>query len=211
MPLQNRVTPFGDIVALGGRGLMMGNRGILHDDRRTIRRAWQVRRWIACVIEFHGRRRQVMRPHSYTELFFLDEAAALSAGHRPCAECRRADYRRFRSAWESVFGGSASADAIDDRLHDDRLDERRKRTYRVPISDLPDGAYVALDGSAWLVLGPDLLAWSDTGYTKRRPKPAPNTMVEALTPRSTVAVLAAGYRCSVHPSAVDARSDGPSH
>jgi hypothetical protein len=96
VPLQNRVTPYGEIVALPDRGLVMGNRGILHDDARHIVRSWQVRRWIACRIAFRGRRRQLMQPHSYTELFFLDEATAFSAGHRLCAECRHADYQRFK-------------------------------------------------------------------------------------------------------------------
>jgi hypothetical protein len=200
MPLQNRVTPFGEIVALAGRGLMMGNRGVLHDDARRIVRPWQVRRWIACRIEFRGRRRVVMRPHSYTELFFLDEAAALSAGHRPCAECRRQDYQRFRSSWETRFGGPANADAMDARLHADRLRAREKRTYREDLANQPDGAYVALEERAWLVWGNELLAWSDTGYADRRSRPVKGD-VEVLTPAAIVAILAAGYRPEIHPSA----------
>lgn len=200
MPLQNRVTPFGDIVALPGRGLMMGNRGILHDDARRIVRSSQVRRWIACRIEFRGRHRVVMRPHSYTELFFLDEATALSAGHRPCAECRREDYLRFRSLWETCFGAPASADDMDAELHANRVAGRTKRTYHDDLAHLPDGAYIVLDGKAWLVLGAELLAWSDDGYTSRQPRPR-HRDVEVLTPRPIVAVLAAGYRPTVHPSA----------
>src|SRR5579859_6516008 len=110
MTLQNRVTPFGDIVAVEGRGLLMSNRGILHDDTRRIVRYSQVRRWIACRTEFRDRRRTIMRPHSYTELFFLDEATAFAAGHRPCAECRNADYRRFKAIWEQMTGAPASAE-----------------------------------------------------------------------------------------------------
>jgi hypothetical protein len=201
MALQNRVTPFGEIVALEGRGLVMGNRGVLHDDGRRIVRSSQVRRWIACRIEFRGRRRTIMAPKRYTELFFLDEATALSAGHRPCRECRYADYQRFRSLWEGCFGGPAGADAMDMQLHRERLAGKTKRTIRSDIGALPDGTYVALDGDAWLVLGDELLAWSGTGYTKRRPRPA-RMEVEVLTPRSIVAVLAAGYRPGVHPSAV---------
>jgi hypothetical protein len=122
MPLQNRVTPHGEIVAAEGRGLLMGNRGILHDaDRRIVRYA-QGRRWIACLTSFRGRRRVVMSPGSYTELFFLDEAVALAAGHRPCAECRRDDYERFRAAWRrGVDGPEPTADVMDHRLHADRL------------------------------------------------------------------------------------------
>lgn len=203
MPLQNRVTPYGEIVALPGRGLVMGNRGILHDDARRIVRPFQVRRWIACLIEFRGRRRSIMRPHSYTELFFLDEAAAFGAGHRPCAECRNADYRRFRDVWKATHGGPADADSIDARLHGDRLDRRTKRTYRDALARLPDGTYVALDGHAWVVSGDELVAWSDSGYTMRRPKPS-GQAVDVLTPRAAVAVFAAGYRPAIHPSATDA-------
>jgi hypothetical protein len=199
VPLQNRVTPFGEIVALPGRGLMMGNRGILHDDHRRIKRSSQVKRWIACVLEFRGRQRAVMQPHRYTELFFLDEAAALSAGHRPCAECRHADYKRFLSLWETRTGARASADSIDARLHADRVIRGKKRTYFDDLAGLPDGAYIALDGGAWLAWDAALLEWSDTGYIGRRPRP-PHAEVEVLTPRATVEMLSAGYRPTVHPS-----------
>jgi hypothetical protein len=200
MPLQNRVTPFGEIIALEERGLVMGNRGVLHDAQRRIVRSSQVRRWIACRIEFRGRRRTIMAPKRYTELFFLDEATAFSAGHRPCRECRYVDYQRFRSLWESCRGGPASADSMDTQLHHERRNGRTKRTYRSDIGELPDGTYVALDGDAWLVWGDELLAWSGAGYANRRPRPA-RMDVDVLTPGSIVAVLAAGYRPSVHPSA----------
>ncbi len=200
MPLQNRVTPFGDLVAIPERGLVMGNRGVLHDDHRRIVRPWQVRRWIACRIEFRGRHRIVMQPRRYTELFFLDEAAALSAGHRPCAECRREDYQRFRTLWESRYGSPAGADDMDARIHADRLDGRTKRTYAAEISALPDGTYVAINGAAWLVRGTELLAWSAGGYAGRRTRPS-GGKIEVLTPRSIVGLLTAGYRPEVHPSA----------
>jgi hypothetical protein len=159
-----------------------------------------VRRWIACRLEFRGRHRRVMTPRRYTELFFLDEAAALSAGHRPCAECRRGDYDRFRVLWGAAVGGPASADAMDARLHAERLAGKSKRTYRDELANLPDGAYVAIDATPWLVWGTELYAWSDSGYAQRRPRPAAGD-VEVLTPRSIVAVLAAGYRPSLHPTA----------
>jgi hypothetical protein len=200
MPLPNRVTPFGDIVALPGRGLMMGNRGILHDDARRIVRAWQVRRWIACRIAFRDRHRSVMKPHSYTELFFLDEATSLSAGHRPCAECRYDDFQRFRSLWEICFGVAANADAIDAALHAGRVAGGGKKTYRDDLAGLPDGTYIALERKPWLVWGRELLAWSDSGYTRRRPRQTWSE-IEVLTPRPTVAILAAGYRPAIHPSA----------
>jgi hypothetical protein len=200
VPLQNRVTPFGELVAVAGRGLLMGNRGVLHDETQRIVRPWQVRRWIACVTEFRGRHRAVMQPRRYTELFFLDEATAFAAGHRPCRECRYADYQRFRSLWETVHGAPAGADAMDRVLHAERLDGRRKRTHRARLADLPDGAYVALDGAAWLVWRGDLLAWSDAGYAERRSRPR-NAGVDVLTPPSVVAILAAGYAVEPHPTA----------
>ncbi|MEO6834734.1 MAG: hypothetical protein ABI231_02345 [Candidatus Tumulicola sp.] len=198
--MQNRVTPFGDIVALPGRGLMMGNRGVLHDDARHIVRPSQVRRWIACRIAFRGRHRALMQPRAYTELFFLDEVAALSAGHRPCAECRHDDYQRFRSLWGICHGAPVSADIIDAKLHANRFAGGKRRTYRDDLAALPDGAYIALERKAWLVWGQELFEWSDSGYAYRLPRPARGD-VEVLTPRPTVAILAAGYRPGVHPTA----------
>ncbi|HLX25551.1 MAG TPA: hypothetical protein VKR05_01055 [Candidatus Cybelea sp.] len=200
--LQNRVTPFGDVVALPGRGTMMGNRGILHDDDRRIVRAWQAKRWITCVLEFRGRHRAVMTPHRYTELFFLDEATAFAAGHRPCRECRYADYRRFQSLWIECHGAPANADAMDLRLHADRLDRKKKRIYRAPIGSLADGSFVAIDRRPWLVSGAHLHAWTDTGYSERRPRSVRGD-VDVLTPRSAQAVLSAGYRPAIHPSGGD--------
>jgi hypothetical protein len=200
MPLQNRVTPFGDLVAVEARGLLMGNRGRLHDaDRRIVRYA-QGRRWIACLTSFRGRRRAVMSPGSYTELFFLDEPVALAAGHRPCAECRHEDYQRFRAAWALAVPGGTSADEMDRRLHADRLPgPRTRRTYREHIRALPDGAYVALGGAAWLLREGVLHAWAPAGYAGRRaPGAGP---VDVITPRCVVEVIRAGYRPGVHPSA----------
>ena len=187
----------------------MGNRGILHDGRRHIIRPWQVRRWIACRLEFRGRHRLVMQPHRYTELFFLDEATAFAAGHRPCAECRYADYQRFRSLWAACHGESASADVMDEQLHRDRLTDRRvKRVYSANLDALPDGAYISMNDRAWLVWGDELLAWSEIGYLKKRPRPQ-SLDVEVLTPRSTVAVLAAGYPVEIHPTARAASPEAP--
>ncbi|HTU82165.1 MAG TPA: hypothetical protein VMF61_08555 [Candidatus Acidoferrales bacterium] len=200
MPLQNRVTPYGEIAALAGRGLLIGNRGILCDGRRRIVRRWQSRRWIACVLSYKGIRRPIMDPHSWTELFFLDEATALAAGHRPCAECRRADYRLFRSLWERLYGSPAGADAIDRVLHAQRLAGKVKRTHRTAVRELPDGAFVRLDSGAWLVRGGDVLLWSDRGYVARRPRPLSGD-AEVLTPPAIVGVLRAGYRPLLHPTA----------
>jgi hypothetical protein len=200
MPLQNRVTPHGQLVAAAGRGLFMGNRGILHDAERRIVRYAQGRRWITCVTSFRGRHRSVMRPGSYTELFFLDEAVALGAGHRPCAECRRGDYDRFRAAWRAAIGeATVSADAMDRRLHADRLaGPRIRRTYTARASLLPDGTYVDVGERPWLVWGDSLLAWTPDGYGDRRERA--DTEVSVITPCCTVQVMHAGYRPVVHPS-----------
>jgi hypothetical protein len=204
MPLQNRVTPLGDIVALPGRGLMMGNRGVLHDENRRVVRSMQSKRWIACVLEFRGRYRTVMTPHRYTELFFLDEATAFAAGHRPCAECRRADYKRFQTLWLKCFGGAANADAMDAVLHAQRLEGRKKRMWRTDISALPDGTYILNDGVPYLVWRNNLLAWSDAGYRECKPRPA-RAEVDVLTPESIVAILKAGYVPGVHSTAARER------
>lgn len=204
MPLQNRVTPFGQVVALPGRGSLMGNRGVLHDDRRRIVCQWQVRRWIACLLKFRGRHREVMQPHRYTELFFLDEAAAFAAGHRPCAECRRDDYSRFRALWVRAHGEPSNADAMDAKMHADRLAGKQKRTYFGDVAGLPDGAYVALDGKAWLVWDDGLFEWSDRGYLSRRTRQSRGE-VEILTPRHCVDVFRAGYRPTIHPTTRDRR------
>jgi hypothetical protein len=205
MPLQNRVTPFGEIVAVPERGTLLGNRGILHDDDGRLVRSWQVRRWIACRTVFRGRHRELLQPHSWTELFFLDEATAFAAGHRPCAECRNADYQRFKAAWAVGVGTPNGADEMDTVLHADRLEGRgahqRKRTYWEQMAKLPDGAFIHLDGSAWLLWRGQLLEWSAGGYRKRRlPLPA-SSPVEVLIPRSLVTVLRSGYQLEAHVSA----------
>jgi hypothetical protein len=179
----------------------MGNRGILHDAERRVVRDWQVRRWIACRLDFRGRYRSVMTPGSYTELFFLDEAAALADGHRPCAECRHGDYRAFQAAWRTIYPDApASADAIDRVLHAERrVRPFLKRTHIAHIDAQPDGTCVLLDGRAWLVLGSAVWAWSADRYVERASRPTA-TDVTVLTPASIVAVLRAGYQPCLHPS-----------
>jgi hypothetical protein len=194
MPLRNRVTPLGDLVAVPERGLVYGNRGCLHDADGTVRRSYQVKRWIACRLEFRGRYRGVMPPGRYTALFFLDEATAFAAGHRPCYECRRDDYERYRALW----GGAPRAGEMDDVLHAERLGPRPER----PLRGLPDGVFVLIDGAPWLVLGGEALRWTPGGYAERRPPPSGRLPV--LTPASTVEVLRAGWDGVVpflHPSA----------
>ncbi len=201
MPRQNRVTPFGDIVAVEGRGLLMGNRGVLHDDAQRIVRYADGRRWIACVTKFRGRRRKLMQPGSYTELFFLDEATALAAGHRPCAECRHVDYVRFRDVWASWHADAMmNADTMDAELHRDRLAGRgAKRISAAEATTLPDGVFIVFDQRPWLLWRGDALAWSPTGYGERHARP--HEIVPVLTPASIVTTIKRGYRPGVHPSA----------
>jgi len=202
MPLQNRVTPFGELIATPARGTLMGNRGCLHDGARRIRRPFAVKRWIACVLEFKGRHRTVMTPGQYTELFFLDEATALAAGHRPCAECQRARYDLFRAHWPNLRGPLPSADDMDTVLHAERLDRHRaKRTYTERLSRLPSGAMVAdHDGHAYLIQDGLVKRWTPDGYAGTQRWPAA-TRCPVLTPRSIVRALARGYPVAVHDSA----------
>ncbi len=206
MPLQNRVTPFGDLVAVADRGLMLGNRGVLHDPARRIVRYSRGRRWIVCRLEFHGRRRTIMRPGSYTELFFLDEATALAAGHRPCAECRYQAYQHFRRCWatahDDLSGQPPSADQIDAQLHGDRLATPGvRKTYRDEIAALADGVFILRDGEAWLLWQSALLHWTPGGYDRRCAQPT-RGKVTVLTPRATAHTIAAGYVPACHPSAI---------
>jgi len=205
MPLQNRVTPFGDLIAVTERGTMFGNRGVLHNDRREIVRAHQVRRWIICVLEFRGRHRTpMMQPNRYTELFFLDEATALAAGHRPCAECRHRDYQHFRRCFATAHGipsdALPSADEMDRRLHADRVTAPGvRRTYLDDFRTLPDGAFIVRDDAPWLLWDGSLHRWTPGGYDRREARP-PGGEVTVLTPRGTVAAIAAGYVPGVHGS-----------
>ncbi|MET4699447.1 hypothetical protein ABIE65_002479 [Constrictibacter sp. MBR-5] len=208
-PRQNRVDPFGEIRAVSVRGTFMGNRGILHDaDGRVGTARWRLKAWLVCRTDFRGRHRQVMAPNRYTELFFLDEATALAAGHRPCFECRRRAFLAFRDAWAAGNGWAAEAPPrvadIDSRLHTERVvpRTRRKLTWTGNIDALPDGTVVAgADGAgtAFLLLGEHLLPWRFEGYGRPERRPA-NADVTVLTPPSTVAALAAGYAPVLHPS-----------
>ena len=205
MPLQNRVTPFSELVAHPARGLLYGNRGCLHDREGRIRRRYGTRRWIACRLEFKGwQRGPKLQPGLFTELFFLDEATALAAGHRPCALCRRADYVRLGALWRELHPLQRGADAIDRQLHAERHDPvaRAQRHHRAPLAGLPDGAFVVRDGEPWLVHGDELARWTPAGYAERVPRPGggPATVV---TPPSLVALLRSRWRPLVpllHPS-----------
>jgi hypothetical protein len=193
MPRQNRVLPTGEIVADPARGTLTGNRGCLHDGEGRLRRRWTTKAWIACVLDWKGVRRQIMAPGRWTELFFLDEAVALAAGHRPCAFCRRADFRRFQAAWR----GSPTAPEMDAALHAERLAERPVGR----LAALPDGVLVQAAGATALKWQGRLMRFALSGYGPRVILPA---TVTVLTPAPMVAVLASGYRPMVHATATEA-------
>ena len=198
MPLQNRVTPMGNIVAAPERGFFTGNRGIIHDaaTRTLFNRRWVSRAWLICTLHWRGIRRPVMGPGSWTELFFLDEATALAAGHRPCFYCRRTEAEAFRQAFSP---DRPKASQIDTVLHAERLVGRCK--HRRPIDDwrsLPDGAMVAQADQSYLVRRGEALPWSAAGYGP--PRSLTNAAL-LLTPPSTVRALRAGYGPLLHSSA----------
>lgn len=215
MPLQNRVTPSGEILALPERGLFMGNRGILHDGEQRLGTArWRHPHWIICLLAFKGWHREVMQPRAYTELFFLDEATALAAGHRPCALCRRDAYLAFQDALKAAFHGRQrlGADDLDRMLHGARIEagSRRQRCFEAKLQDLPNGVMVRLTDDeepgppdeVWLVQDDGLLRWRPDGYDRVVDKPG-DGMAIVLTPRPTVMALREGYRPDLHSSAND--------
>ena len=213
MPLQNRVSPLGELVAASARGMVYGNRGCLHDDTGRIRRRYSGKRWIACRLEFRGwQRARLLQPGRFTELFFLDEATAFAAGHRPCALCRREDYVEFGRRWNELHPGQVGADAIDRQLHSERVEPvtRRQLHHRALLDELPDGSFVLRDDVPWLVVGSQLVRWTAAGYVDASPRPRGDEVV-LITPPSLVAILGTGWRGVVpllHPSA---RTRGQTH
>jgi hypothetical protein len=207
MPLQNRVTPLGELIAHPARGLVYGNRGCLHDAAARIRRRYAVRRWIACRLEFRGwQRGPLLRPGRFTGLFVLDDVTAMAAGHRACALCRREDYNRLTEVWRELHPGQVGAEAIDAQLHSERIDPLTgaRRLHDARLGELPDGAFVLRDGAPRLVLGDALLRWSAGGYADPEPRPV-RSKVQLVTPPSLVSLLHAGWEPPVpllHPSAL---------
>jgi hypothetical protein len=202
MPLQNRVTPFGEIVAISQRGMFSGNRGIIHDPatKTLLNRRWATKTWLICCCEYKGRHRAVMASRSWTELFFLDEAVALAAGHRPCFLCRREAAERFRDSWAAARGElRPSAGAIDTILHHERLERGRRRVHPIPgpFAALHDGAMVVAAGLAFTLHSGRAYRWTNEGYAP------PERLRRAdglLTPPSTLMALSSGYRPALHPS-----------
>jgi hypothetical protein len=208
MPLRNRVTPLGEVIATPERGLVYANRGCIHDARgRISEQRYPTKRWIACQLEFRGRhRRPLMAPGKFTELFFLDEATALAAGHRPCGECRYADYKHLTALWADLHPDQVRADAIDEQLERERRapSTKRRRFHQAPYDELPDGAFVLLDSEPHAVLGPEILRWSSGGYTDRLNRPVGGSAT-VITPPSLVALLRTDRTPLVpllHPSAI---------
>ncbi|MEJ6391325.1 hypothetical protein [Gymnodinialimonas ulvae] len=196
MPHRNRVLPTGEIVANSARGTFTGNRGILVDrDGQMTDRQWAAKAWITCVLEFRGRRRPIAKPRTWTELFFLDEAVAFAAGHRPCAYCRRADYTWFKELW-----GGAKATEMDRVLHQERLNGRQKRLHAVRMQDLPDGAFIFRDKAPMLVLGARLHPYTPVGYGP--PLPRLDGPALSLTTPDLLRILSSGYVPLIHPSAI---------
>jgi hypothetical protein len=204
MPERNRVTPTGEVVATPLRGAWTGNRGVLHEGHEIVRfHAGNL--WITCALEFRGRHRELWLPGRWTPLFFHDEAVAFAAGHRPCGECRHAEYVAYKGAWAEGLGGDPpSAGEMNRRLHGERIfrGTHRRRLHEVPWADLPDGAFVLAADAPRLVLGGDLVAWGPSGYGERGRRPR-RGVATAITPPATLAVLRAGYPVQLDPSARD--------
>ena len=200
MPLQNRVTPFGEIIAHPARGGLMGNRGCLHDAHRQLgTRRWAHQAWVSCRLDFKHWHRTIMKPGVYTELFFTDEAVALAAGHRPCGMCRHDDYVAFQQAFGRArpeLGERPSPGAMNRLLHADRVHSRSRKqiTHSDDFEALPDAVFFTLPGQSEALVRRDgqTLAWSFDGYSRRDIRPA--GPVTVLTPRVTVDVIRAGYR-----------------
>jgi hypothetical protein len=202
-PARNRVTPFGDIEAFALRGAYTGNRGILHSGRDVVR-FHQHDSWVTCSLRFNDRWSEQWLPHRFTWLYFYDEAVSFAAGHRPCAECRRADYRRYQTAWADAFGGEPpSAREMNRRLHSERIvrGTHRRRLHADAADGLPDGAFIELGGAPYVIVDAEAVEWTREGYRTRRPRPS--GAVTVITPPATLGVLRAGYRVDVHPSACD--------
>lgn len=206
MPLQNRVDPWGQLHAVAARGDWLGNRGILHDDRKQVIAQWRHKHWVTCRLEFKGRRREIFGANSYSELFFLDEATAFSAGHRPCAECRRERYKEFKTSWsaanaERIDSSNPSVAEIDNQLHAERaVPGGDKVVFQAELGDLPNGTFIELHGRALLLWADQLHTWSATGYSPFRDMVPPSTKVSILTPRSLVRMFNRDFKPQVHES-----------
>ena len=205
MSLQNRVDPWGMLKAVSSRGAWLGNRGILHNEDKEIIAPWKHKSWVTCQLQFNNRKREIFSPGKYSELFFLDEATALSAGHRPCAECRRQRYNEFKNLWLKSITGleSISVAEIDKQLHAERAVRGGiKIKHSCAFEKLPEGAFIEIGDEAFLFWNGKLKKWSFDGYVGSVPLPAQNKVVTLLTPPSIVELLKHGLVPQVHESAI---------
>ena len=205
MPFQNRVDPWGALHSVPERGNYMGNKGVLHNANQEIIRTHKIKAWVTCLLAFKERHRKVMTPKRYTELFFLDEATAFSAGHRPCAECRRKRYNEFKEAWylgneEKVRDQKHSAPTMDKIIHEERILKKEKVTYKTVVHTLPNGVIIQLDSMAYLIWNKHLYTWSFSGYSKANISLDSKLEVVVLTPKSYVHAFNAGFVPFIHNS-----------
>ena len=205
MALQNRVDPWGNLHAVNARGNWMGNRGILHNSDKQIITQWRHKQWVTCALSFKGRQREIFAPNSYSELFFLDEATALAAGHRPCAECRREKHKEFKTIWFQAnpqFGNETSSiSVIDKQLHLERVDRaKNKVTFNAIVSSLPEGTIFEHESNSYLIWEDQYFLWTHHGYMKTMQAVSIDTCVAVLTPASIVAIYRLGFKPQIHPS-----------
>lgn len=205
MPLQNRVDPYGHLIAVSARGSFLGNRGILHDENKEIVSQYKHKAWVTCALSFKGIKREIFGPNRYSELFFLDEATAFSAGHRPCAHCRKARYNEFKAAWIAANADASdskvSVQQIDDVLHKERVTKGAKKvTYTAHLADLPNGTFVEFDDKPHLLWDKALYQWSPEGYKKSDVAVLAIGSVTVLTPRSVVNIYNHGFLPELHMS-----------
>jgi len=203
MALQNRVDPWGQLIAVKARGQWLGNRGILHNEHKKIIVPWRHKSWVTCKLEFKGISRPIFSPNSYSELFFLDEATAFSAGHRPCAECRRQRYNEFKDAWLEVNSdmSSITVSKIDKQLHCERAKRGGiKVTHSRELRAVPSGAFIEIEGNAYLFWQGALKRWSPEGYLETVAAPGLSEKINVLTPSSICNILATGFSPQVHES-----------
>jgi len=204
MPLQNRVDPWGKLHAVSDKGLFLGNRGIIHNDQKEIIASHKIQGWVTCRLSYKGVSRQIMAPGKYTELFFLDEATAFSAGHRPCAQCRNKRYREFKKLWieanvKLLGERPPTAANIDKIIHHERINKGEKVTYTADCMLLPNGTIVQINSSAYIIWEKELFKWSFSGYSPSE-KEQEIKSVEVLTPKSYVRMYSKGYIPCVHES-----------
>ncbi len=205
MALQNRVDPWGNLVAISARGEFLGNRGILHDENKNVVKAWAHKNWVLCELKFKGIKRELFSPNRYSELFFLDEATAFSAGHRPCAHCRRQRYSEFKNFWgvaNDLTGTTqVSAQDIDKKLHFERVNRSREKVlFNIHFAEVPDGALILIEEEAYLVWEGRLHKWSHYGYTETRSLPAQDEVVQVMTPKTIFNLYKVGFKPLVHVS-----------